>query len=230
MILLKEIIENLHATSGEELHKNDMSMDLLFHDAKHDSLIERMKDDKWYEEQPEVKALHTWNGKLTWRDNNLDCIRSDFEKVDYKKYKDSYSEQEMCLFLNDQFGEMVPIERIRRLMYGFTFTPQYKDKDELEEFDIGYCEDLEREDLSEWRRDHIVDAILSTGDGKTPESAFDVIDVGQEYDLIRDLMPIDTPLVVAHELLPGYIDHLTFEENPFGMTDMYFDIHRRFEV
>lgn len=228
MILTKEIIDNLPVISDEELEKIFVPTDILTHNALHDFQIGCMEVDKESDEQPEVKAHHTFNGRLTWKDNNLDCIRTDFEKVVYDKYQESFSEQDMERFVNDEFGEMVPVERIRRLMYGYTFTEAYcKDS---QEFDIGYCLCLQQEDKAEWRADQIENAILSTGDGRTPETAFDVIDISQEYDLIKCLMPIDTPLVVAHELLPGNIDRLELEENPYGITEMYFDIHRRFEV
>lgn len=108
MILTKEIIESLPVISDEELERLFVPTDVLTHNAIHNFLIRCMKIDQEYDEQPEVKAHHTYNGRLTWKDNNLDCIRTDFEKVVYDKFPtelarisvegDSLLKQKLMLF------------------------------------------------------------------------------------------------------------------------------------
>ena len=76
----------------------------------------------------------------------------------------------------------------------------------------------------------ILEAIDSTGDGKTPETALCVTDVGQEYEYLRRVFPYPMLKVEKQSLLEGGIDRLQFEPNVFAVECIYFNINRRLEV
>lgn len=88
-------------------------------------------------------------------------------------------------------------------------------------------DDYDVETLQERR---ILEAIDSTGDGKTPETALCVTDVGHEYEYLARVFPYFTLKVTRQTLYEDSIDRLEFDENPFGIECIYFDIRRRFEV
>ena len=76
----------------------------------------------------------------------------------------------------------------------------------------------------------LVDAINSTGDGKTPETALCVIDVFQEYEYIERMIRFMGKTVVKQSLFPGGIDCLELEDKDGNIEKIYFDVKRRFEV
>ena len=76
----------------------------------------------------------------------------------------------------------------------------------------------------------ILQAIDSTGDGKTPATALCVTNVAQEYEYIKRVFPYNMASVARQSVDLDDIDCLEFAENPFGVERIYFDIHRRFEV
>lgn len=75
-----------------------------------------------------------------------------------------------------------------------------------------------------------LEAIDSTGDGKSPVTALCVTDVGMEYEYIRRVFPYCTLKVEKQSVSGEGIDCLEFEENDFGVERIYFDMARRFEV
>ena len=75
----------------------------------------------------------------------------------------------------------------------------------------------------------LMKTIESTGDGKSPETAFCVIDVGQEYEYIERKFPFCCLKMTKQSVRNG-IDCLHFEENSFEIDCIYFDISRRFQV
>ena len=84
---------------------------------------------------------------------------------------------------------------------------------------------LGKEDLSPYfdvspQEELILKAIDSTGDGKTPETALCVIDVHQEYDVLR---------LVKQSVKDG-VDCLELEDYDGSIEKVFFDISRRFEV
>ena len=89
-------------------------------------------------------------------------------------------------------------------------------------FDDNYCIDTLQE-----RR--ILEAIDSTGDGMSKETALCVTDVGQEYEYIHRVSPYNLLEVVRQSVENG-IDCLEFKSNIYGVERLYFDIHRRFDV
>jgi len=98
-----------------------------------------------------------------------------------------------------------------------------------EEWEESNYEGLDKYDVSTPQERLILEAIDSTGDGNTPETALSVIDVGQEYEYLARVFPYDV-LRVSRQSVKDGIDCLTFEENPFEIECIYFDITRRFEV
>lgn len=110
-----------------------------------------------------------------------------------------------------------------------------------EEFNLQSLEDFEKEvmdsvtngtidmyDVSTVQERRILEAIDSTGDGKTPETALCVIDVGQEYEYLNRVFPYSELRLLRQSVCNG-IDCLEFEP-AYGVERIYFDIKRRFEL
>lgn len=72
-------------------------------------------------------------------------------------------------------------------------------------------------------------AIVSTGDGKTPETAFHVICISDEYALMSmaGLFPKSQALIEKHG---RSYDTMDLEENEYGLETLYFDITVSFEA
>jgi len=70
----------------------------------------------------------------------------------------------------------------------------------------------------------IIDAIMTSGDGKTCETAFHVISVGHEYVLLN-LFQFD----VKSQALTGNCDYLTLEKDDRNIEGIYFNISKLFE-
>ena len=78
----------------------------------------------------------------------------------------------------------------------------------------------------EVRRDGILDAILSTGDGRSDSTAFHVISVSHEYDLLG-LFGFQSK---GQSLTANLCDYVKLEENKYGLAGLYFDVSQLFEV
>lgn len=221
MVFDEEFLNSLPVLSEEELENNFWDPDEFIHQALQDFMIDSYKIDREYnpvDDSSQKGEKHELE------------INTDFEKVDYEKYRNSFSKERLEEFLSER-GKEFSIEEVRALMYGYTFTDEYALHPETSVFD------------SEWWRRHTGDdsgvslqeiriaiALLETGNGRSPETAYCVIDIYQEYDIISLLVPKNTPLVTKQTLLEGCIDCLELEPNPYGVDKLYFDIHRRFEV
>lgn len=86
--------------------------------------------------------------------------------------------------------------------------------------------DRDMYDVSTVQERRILEAMDSTGDGKTPETALCVIDVEQEYEYIKRVFPYSDLIMMGQSVYNG-IDCLIFN---YGVERIYFDIRRRFEV
>lgn len=169
-------------------------------------------------------------------------VRDDFRKVNYEEYKESCTNELLQQFRDGKLDEDTPIETLRGLMYGYTFTDEYAQSCHYLDspFSVRYWEDiLENDDFLDddnlidtyqYQTEQIIDTILSTGDGKTPDTAFCVIDVYQEYELLDEIFVYNVPKITRQKLLEGGIDCVEFEPNDFGVEKLYFDVHRRFDV
>lgn len=159
------------------------------------------------------------------------------DKIDYSKYKDSYDEK-----VNEQLHHApsdIDLESMRAYIYGYTFTEGYAKCEFPDEISMDYWSEQLDEPSEETEFDlyevatkqerKILEAIDSTGDGKTPETALCVISVGQEYEYLQRVFPYSI-LTVKQQSFSNGIDCLEFEENAFGVKCIFFDISRRFEV
>ena len=181
-------------------------------------------------------------------------LNNSFTKVDFNQYRDAYDKDVIQAWRRRVLE--LDIETLRALMYGFTFTKDYAEGNLEDSFFMDFWKDnsleldLEPEsydvidDLFEdamnnvMDDDYIVDTpqerllmktIESTGDGKSPETAFCVIDVDQEYEYLKRKIPFCSLRITLQSECNG-IDCLHFEENPFEIDCIYFDTSRRFEV
>ena len=160
-----------------------------------------------------------------------------FKKVDYRKYEFAY-DAKLSATLHTSPND-IDLESMRAYIYGYTFTDDYAKCIFPDEMSMDYwseqsdmiCEDLHTDmyeaDTIQERK--LLETIDSTGDGKTPETALCVIDVGQEYEYLQRVFPYSVLQVKCQSVSDG-IDCLEFEENAFGIEKIYFDISRHFEV
>jgi hypothetical protein len=72
-----------------------------------------------------------------------------------------------------------------------------------------------------------VDAIMSTGDGLSTKTAFVVIYVQDEYEILEVL---GFEFNGNQHLLQGGYDMLELNENPYGIDALYFDVNRLLDV
>lgn len=222
MVFNEEFLNSLPVLSEEELKNNFWDTDELVHTALAEFTTECDKIDREYGDN-EIP-------RLSCDDISLDSISERFVKVDFEKYRNTFSVEQLEEFVSGRGNEFSAGD-VRSLMYGYTFTDEYARHPESSVFDNAWWTDrLGQESGLSDQEILIAEAILGTGDGKSAESAFCVIDIYQEYNLISLLMPHDTPLVKKQTLLEGWIDCLEFEPNAYGVEKMYFDVHRRFEV
>ena len=98
--------------------------------------------------------------------------------------------------------------------------------DSMDEIDSIFDDNYYIDTLQERK---ILEAIDSTGDGISEETALCVTDVGQEYEYISRVFPYNL-LEVARQRVRNGIDCLEFKPNIYGVERIYFDISRRFDV
>lgn len=72
-----------------------------------------------------------------------------------------------------------------------------------------------------------VDAIMSTGDGLSENTAFVVIYIPDEYEILEVL---GFRFSGTQSLLNNKIDMLEISENPYGIAELYFDVSRLLSV
>ena len=138
-----------------------------------------------------------------------------------KQYADGVIPDELSMdyweeyhFENDLLDEPVDIDLDSML---HEMEQPLREKDLSPYFDVSPQEKL------------LLEAIDSTGDGKTPETALCVIDVHQEYEYIQRVVRLFVLRLVEQSVVNG-IDCLTFENKRGEIEKVYFDISRRFDV
>jgi hypothetical protein len=73
--------------------------------------------------------------------------------------------------------------------------------------------------------DGIINAIMSTGDGKTEETAMHILSVTDEYSMVS-ILGYET---TGHQTLTEKTcDHLALQKNNDGITGLYFDVNQIF--
>ena len=142
-------------------------------------------------------------------------------KVNYQEYEHAFSSDMLKDFEEGRL-EGFDTEKMRGLIYGYTFTEDYKKGLIPDALSMDYWSQkddyLEQELL-------IFDALLSMGDG-TQDKPFCVICVGHEYELLRRICPGSK--MKGQRLLPSHIDRIDVEK--LGQPQsLYFDISRWFE-
>ena len=178
-----------------------------------------------------------------------------FKKVDFMAYEGKYDNS--IRELMTKAPNSIDVETMRAHLYGFTFTPEYAMMDFPDELSMDYWSDRFEEGVSELKRagvctifekrqegdsvpvmtsfydvvmpqeELILRTIDSTGNGLTPETALCVINVCQEYEYMRRVMPFSKLQMVKQTICNG-IDCISFAHNIYGVEKLYFDIHRRF--
>lgn len=159
------------------------------------------------------------------------------KKIEYSDYKGVYD-----LKLNEKMHSApadIDLDSMRAYIYGFTFTDDYAKGIFPPEMSMDYWADLLDGSCEDPMDDgyvvftlqerKLLEAIDSSGDGKTPETALCVIDVGQEYEYLDRVFPYSL-LKLRSQSFSNGIDCLEFEENDFHIERIYFDISRRFDV
>ena len=176
--------------------------------------------------------------------------KKDFQKVDYQVYKGKYNE-DTCVRLLEHPDE-TSIENLREQMYGYTYTQDYArgiypdalsmdywsdaymgrmDFDD-DDFEIELNDDSDVDDymVDTPQERLLLQTIESTGDGVTPETAFCIIDVSQEYEFMNRVFPYNLLIVSRRRLLSKSINCFEFSPNAFNIERIYFDVSRRLEV
>ena len=179
------------------------------------------------------------------------------KKVNYSEYEGKYDERIKERLEKDPGS--IDVETMRENNYGYTFTKAYAEGEIPDEFSMDYWKErqfeinlddpeeidfesmrseldsiLEDEDDSPYfdvspQEKIILEAIDSTGDGKTPETALCVIDVHQEHEYIQRVVRLSVLQLVRQSVANG-IDCLELRDYNGRIEKIYFDISRRFEV
>jgi hypothetical protein len=82
--------------------------------------------------------------------------------------------------------------------------------------------DIKLADIDNIKISIISDAIFNTGDGKTVATAFHVISIPDEYDILQ-LLGFKS---ASQSLVEGHYDYLELEENQYGIKGIYFNCYR----
>ena len=143
------------------------------------------------------------------------------KKVNYSEYEGKYDESIKERLEKDP--ESVDVEMMRENLYGYTFSKEYAKGEIPDEFSMDYWEEFSPQEKL------ILEAIDSTGDGKTPETALCVIDVHQEYEYIQRVVRLSVLQLVRQSVMNG-VDCLELKDYDDRIEKVYFDISRRFEV
>ena len=211
-----------------------------------------------YKKKPKKKHIYTYNYCFFVRLYLYFCSRINnkrymdtMKKVNYPDYKNKYDESIKTQL--EKSPESIDVEMMRENLYGYTYTKEYAERTIPNELSMDYWEDYHMEndvldfdqmedpdfflgdamgqeyfDLSPQEK-LLMKMIDSTGDGKTPETAFCVIDVHQEYEYIAR-SPRFLCLKLVRQSVANGIDCLEFKNLRGGIEKVYFDITRRFEM
>lgn len=164
-------------------------------------------------------------------------------KVNFQEYENSFNYYWWKKFIDGDL-RYFDTEKIRGLVYGYTFTEDYAKGIIPDELSAEYWKEKNKDrfanantntlhsafayhSLSEMigQEGLICEAIESTGNG-TIDNPYCVICVGHEYELLRRIRPFSK--MIGQRLLTGNIDCIDLEI--FGQPQsVYFDISRWFD-
>ena len=116
MVFDEEFLNSLPELSEEELKNNFRDTDELVHAALTDFTTECDKIDREYGTYE--------NPRLSCEEISLDSISERFEKVDFEKYRNTFSVEQFEKFVSGR-GHEFSAGDVRSLMYGYTFTDEY---------------------------------------------------------------------------------------------------------
>jgi hypothetical protein len=166
-----------------------------------------------------------------FQDNDTTLLTEDYRYLyygysfqpDYNSLNMSPARDSIKQILNQQ-GDLTPAdyERLEKFiteaLKGDPFSPQYLN------MLAGLYKNTGKDDLFErikYKFSTIVDAILSTGDGRSTKTGWFVTNVEHEYDLIRIL---GFKFGGQQSLVDGPCDYMTLEENDYGLKGLYFNV------
>ncbi|PZF71373.1 DUF4919 domain-containing protein [Taibaiella soli] len=81
---------------------------------------------------------------------------------------------------------------------------------------------VDRADLNQAKIKIVSDAILNSGDGKSLQTAFHVINVRDEYDLMG-MLKLKSD---GQSLVNDHYDLIAIKENKYGIKELYFNVYR----
>lgn len=137
------------------------------------------------------------------------------EKVIFENYKGKY-DPKVCeeLFKNPEAADL---EELKAQFYGYVFTEGYKNNEIPDMFNMDYWDELNQEYDSP-QAELIEKVIESTGDGESPDTAYCVICVGNEYDFMERVNPYNFPerskalfIMVTDILIVGNLKRMILE-------------------
>lgn len=146
-----------------------------------------------------------------------------FQK-DYKPYERIPEEQEFRSYIS-RLGNITPVELDRMIELGTTCRKKFPFNTDVAKY--LWMAYQKKNDFSTGMKlsvqsYHILKVIKSSGDGKTPETAFHVLTVGNEYELLRSLFF----KVESQSLIGRNYDYIKLEPNESNIDGLYFNIEK----
>jgi hypothetical protein len=153
------------------------------------------------------EARHLYYGNYFWKNKSSFIVDSEtIKKVRAFLWQENHSKQdcENVIRLVDEIIKAEPFD-LRSLM--------------CQSYAYGILEMLHEKQKVHNKISCIVNALYSTGNGATKESAIHVLNVGNEYDILF----INDFQMTSQALIEHY-DYLELKENEYGLEGLWFDI------
>jgi hypothetical protein len=153
------------------------------------------------------EARHLYYGNFFWKNKSNAVADSEtIKKVRAFLWQENHSKQdcENVIKLVDEVIKAEPFD-LRSLMcksYAYNILEMPQERQKVRN-----------------KIDCIINALYSTGDGVTKESAIHVLNVGNEYDILF----INDFQMTSQALIEHY-DYLQIKENEYGLEGLWFDI------
>ena len=156
--------------------------------------------------------------------------------VNYDEYIGAYQDDMIQRFSD---GTLTDIEDVRKFVYGYATTPMYLEEGEEcdETLPRWWTENSNNTDfhvqddyvVPTLQEKLIIDALKSTGDGLTKETAIYVTEIEQEYDYMDRVYPDIIRLRKRQTLVSDdehEYDMFIFRDNPRGIKELWFECSR----
>lgn len=145
---------------------------------------------------------------------------------EYSPYKHSEDQDELNEILQKGDTDNQTLEKLlkvtEKVLKTYPFSVRLREYRIFAFKELGRLKESSDEEL---RASMIIDAILSTGDGTTPETCFYVIYTANEYE-IMDILGFE--FGGSQKLTQDVQDYLTLAENSYNIEGLYFDVTRLF--